>query len=98
MSSTEAKYRGAVISTYEAIWLKRIMKDLNVSIVDPILLYCDNLSIINFARNPVFHVQTKHIKVHYHFIRGGVLAGDVDLQHIDTNLQTTNIFTKILGV
>ena len=46
----------------------------------------------------MFHAWTNHIEVHYHFIRERVLAGDVDLQHISTNLQTTDIFTKALGV
>ena len=39
----------------------------------------------------------KYTEVHYHFIRERVLAGDVDLQHISTNLQTADIFTKALG-
>ena len=55
------------------------------------------MSIIYLARNPVFHARTKHIEVHYHFIRERILAGDVDLQHINTNLQTADIFTKALG-
>ena len=55
------------------------------------------MSSIYRARNPVFHTRTKHIEVHYHFIRERILAGDVDLQHINTNLQTTDIFTKALG-
>ena len=55
------------------------------------------MSSIHLARNPVFHARTQDIKVHYHFIRERVLAGDVDLQHISTNLQTTDIFTKALG-
>ena len=45
------------------------------------------MSNIYLARNPVFHARTKHIEVHYHFIRERVLDGDVDLQH----------FTKALG-
>ena len=56
------------------------------------------MSSIHLARNPVFHAHTKHIEVHYHFIRDRVQAGDVDLQHINTNLQTADIFTKALGV
>ena len=71
----------------EAVWLKRILKDLGVPIKDSTSLYWDNIINIYLARNPVFHVRTKHIEVHYHFIRERVLAGDVDLQHINTNLR-----------
>ena len=92
-----AKYRGATVAACEAVWLKRILKDLGVPIKDLTPLFCDNMSSIYLARNPVFHASTKHIEVHYHFIRERVLAGDVDLQHISTNLQTADIFTKALG-
>ena len=97
LSSTEAEYRGAAVAACEAVWLKRILKDLGVPIKDPTPLYCDNLSSIHLARNPVFHARTKHIEVHYHFIRERVQAGDVNLLHINTNLQTADIFTKALG-
>ena len=98
LSSTEAEYRGAAVAPCEAVWLKRILKDLGIPIKDPTSLYYDNMSSIYLARNLVFHVRTKHIEVHYHFIRERVLAGNVDLQHIlSTNLQTTDIFTKALG-
>ena len=56
------------------------------------------MSSIYLARNPVFHARTKHVEVHYHFIRERVLAGDVDLKHISTNIQMADIFTKALGV
>ena len=56
------------------------------------------MSNIHLARNPVFHSRTKHIEVHYHFIRERVLDGDVDLQQINTNLLMVDIFTKTLGV
>ena len=64
----------------EAVWLKRILKDLGVPIKDPIPLYCDNKSNIHLAQNPVFHACMKHIEVHYHFICERVQTGDVDLQ------------------
>ena len=81
----------------EVVCLKRILKDLDVSITEPTFIYYDNLSNIHLARNPIFHAQTKYIELHHHFIRECVLAGDVDLQHINTNLQTANIFMKDLG-
>ena len=68
LSSTEAEYKGATIASFEVVWLKGILKDLGVPIKDLILLYYDNMSSIFVARNLVFHAQTKHIEVHYHFI------------------------------
>ena len=82
----------------EVVWLKRMLKDLIVPIKDPNLIYCDNMSSIHLAQNPVFHAHTNHIEEHYHFIRDRIQARDVDLQHISTNLQVADIFTKALGV
>ena len=81
----------------EVVWLKRILKDLGVPIKDLTSFYYDNMSSIYLAWNPVFHARTKHIEVHYHFIRESIKAGDVDLQHISINLQTVDIFTKSQG-
>ena len=62
-----------------------------------VVIYCDNLSSIQLARNPVFHARTKHIEVHYHYIREQVLAGDIDLVYVNTEEQMADIFTKALG-
>ena len=68
LSSTNAEYRGATVAACEAVWLKRILKDLGIPIKDPTPLYCDTMSSIYLARNSVFHARTKHIELHYHFI------------------------------
>jgi hypothetical protein len=98
LSSTEAEYRGAVVPTCEAIWLKRLLKDLHEEVSDPTEIYCDNLSSIQLAKNLVFHARKKHIEVHYHFIREQILSGEVELTHVSTNRQIADIFTKPLGL
>jgi hypothetical protein len=45
----------------------------------------------------MFHARTKHIEVHYHFIREKVLAGEIDLIYVNTKDQVADIFTKVLG-
>ena len=50
----------------EAIWLKRLTKDLQEEVSDPTTIYCNNLSSMQLVKNPVFHARTKHIEVHYH--------------------------------
>jgi hypothetical protein len=97
LSSTEAKYRGAVIAACEIVWLQKLLSDLGQSVDAPIVIYCDNISSILLANNPVYHVRKKHIEVHYHFIREKILAKEIDLIHVSTEDQVTDIFTKALG-
>ena len=59
------------------------------------LLY-DSSSAISVAKNPVLHSKTKHIEVHFHFLRDHYEKGDIDLCHIDTQNQLVDIFTKPL--
>ena len=86
LSSTEAEYRGAAVAACEAVWLKRILKDLGIPLTDPICILYNNMSNIYLACNPMFHARTRHIEVHYHFIHERVQAGEIDLQHVSTNL------------
>jgi hypothetical protein len=62
-----------------------------------VVIYCDNISSILLANNPVYHARTKHIDVHYHFIREKVLAKEIDLIHVNTKYQVVDIFTKALS-
>ena len=97
LSSTEAEYRGAALAACEIAWLLKLMADLDIQVDAPVKLLCDNLSSVLLAMNPVYHARTKHIEVHYHFIREMVLAGKVDLMHVRTDEQVAVIFTKSLG-
>ncbi len=97
LSSTEAEYRGATIVACEVVWLQKLLSDLGLLMNAPIVIYCDNISSILLANNPVYHARTKHIEVHYHFIKEKVLAKEIDLIHVSIEDQVANIFTKALG-
>ncbi len=84
LSSTEAEYRGAAMAACEVVWLRKLLGDLGLHVDRQVVIYCDNLSSIQLARNPMFHARTKHIEVHYHFIREKVLAGEIDLTYVNT--------------
>ncbi len=62
-----------------------------------VVIYCDNISSILLVNNPVYHVRTKHIEVHYHFIREKIIAKEIDLIHVSIEDQVVDIFTKALG-
>jgi hypothetical protein len=63
----------------------------------PIVIYCDNISSILIANSLVYHARTKHIEVHYHFIKKKVIAKEIDLIHVNTEDQVADIFTKAIG-
>jgi hypothetical protein len=48
-------------------------------------LLCDSTSAISVAKNPMLHSKTKHIDVHFNFMRDHYEKGDIDLCHADTH-------------
>jgi len=62
----------------------------------PIVIDYDNNNSILLANNLIYHVRTKHIEVHYHFVRKKVLAREINLIHVNTEDQIVDIFTKAL--
>lgn len=97
-SSTEAEYRALAHTTAELVWLQQLLADLHVPLDGIPLIFCDNLSAIALASNPIFHARTKHIEVDYHFVREKVVAKQVTVQHIHTEAQPADVFTKPLSV
>eukprot|EP00253_Pinus_taeda_P036726 PITA_36726 len=97
LSSIEAKYRGAVKASCEAVWLRRMLADVHVSQTGPTSLFCDNQGVLKLAKNPVFHERTKHVETHCHYIRQLVEDESVQLRYVPTTEQPADIFTKPLG-
>ena len=69
LSTTEAEYRAATMAAQESTWLMQLLKDLHQPTKYAPPLYCDNLLAVRLAENPIFHARTKHVEVHYHFIK-----------------------------
>ena len=95
LSTAEAEYIAAGSSCSQLVWMKQMLKENNVE-QNVLTLYCDNLSAINISKNPIQHSRTKHIDVRQHFIRDLVEEKVVTLEHVDTEEQLANIFTKAL--
>ena len=45
----------------------------------------------------MFHARTKHVEVHYHFIREKVLKEETEMQQIKKNDQAADLFTQGLN-
>jgi hypothetical protein len=95
-SSAEAEYIAAAAASNQAIWIKKVLADLNHGQMEPIVLWCDNKSAISIAKNPIQHGRTKHINVKFHAIREAEKNGDVQLMHCSSEEQLADILTKAL--
>jgi hypothetical protein len=71
-----------------------LVKDLGIYLYDPSILWCDNVSALAIASNPIFHARTKHIEVDFHFIHERVLRKDLQVKFVSTVDQLADIFTK----
>lgn len=59
-------------------------------------IYCDNMSTIHIATNPIFHEQTKHIEMDHHIMRDKIQSKTINLIPISLESQMAYLFTKPL--
>jgi hypothetical protein len=97
LSTVEAEYMAACEACIEAIWLRKLIYDLFDQTLESTTIYCDNQSCIRLSEHPVFHERSKHIEIKYYFIQDKVQEGEVKLEYIPTDEQTTDILTKPLS-
>jgi hypothetical protein len=60
----------------------------------PVTLHCDNQGALALAKNPVQHQRSKHIDIHYHFVRSEVQRGLLHLLYVTSKDNLADIFTN----
>jgi hypothetical protein len=93
-SSTDAEYKALANGTAEVVWIQSVLKELGVHQTRPPVLWCDNLGATYLSENSVFHAQTKHIEIDFHFVREKVALGTFEVKFISSDDQLAHVFTK----
>jgi hypothetical protein len=68
LSSCEAEYIVTATTTYQKVWLTRLLSDLVGKKIGVLELNVDNMSAFALTKNPIFHDILKHIATPYHYI------------------------------
>ncbi|KAL0745047.1 hypothetical protein Bca101_100892 [Brassica carinata] len=93
-SSAEAEYRAMLKLTNELVWIKGILKHLEIDQATPMTMHCDNQAAIHIASNSVFHERTKHIEVDCHKVRQMIILGVILPCYTRSEDQLADVFTK----
>ena len=77
LGTAEVEYVASCSASCEAVWLRKLISDLFDLQLDATCIHSDNQSCLKLSENPVFHDNSKHIGIKYHYIRDMVQRGVV---------------------
>lgn len=96
-STQEAEYIAANYATREALYLRALLKDLDLSVEEATTIYEDNVGCIKLAEQESVNERTKHIDVSFHFIRDHIQRKDIKMVYLPTAKMLADMMTKNLG-
>jgi hypothetical protein len=80
LSSCEVEYIARAGAACQAVWLRRLIRDVLDVELSPPLIKMDNMSAMALSKNPVLHDRSKHIDTKFYFIRECVEKGEIALK------------------
>ena len=75
LSSAKVEYHALHHETTKLTWLRILLSELGFYPKKPIVLFCNNTTIIETANNPVQHDQTKHIELDKNYMKDYLDSG-----------------------
>ena len=78
----------------ECVWLRHLLANLGIGQSLSTTIYTHSQNALAIAQNLVFYVHTKHIEVHYHYVRGRIHAGEIALPYVPTHDNVADGFIK----
>ena len=95
-SSVESKYITMSVAVKEVIWIVNLLGELPVPQSKTVAFFCDSMTAIHIANNPVFHERTKHVESYCHQVRDRIVNGLIKTLHVGTSTQIADVLTKTL--
>ncbi|GAA0183648.1 hypothetical protein LIER_42439 [Lithospermum erythrorhizon] len=80
----------------QAIWMKRVLAEIEHLVNSCTQIMCDNSSTIKLSKNPVLQGRSKYIDIRFHFLRNLSRKGSIELKFCKTHDQVADIMTKPL--
>ncbi|RVW89616.1 Copia protein [Vitis vinifera] len=95
-STLRVEYIATVAAVNQALWLRKLLTDLDMKQEVSTKVFVDNQATISIVNDPVFHGKTKHFKIKLYFLREVQKEGDIQLVYCNAESQNADILTKAL--
>jgi len=95
-STTKYEFTTIIIVVNQALWLRKVLVDLNMKQERCTKVSVDNEIAISISNNLIFHGKSTHFSIILLFLREMRKEGTFGLIYNKSKLQLANIFTKLL--
>ena len=97
LSSCESEYVALSMASQEALWFRSLLTELSQQTVQlETTIYGDNKGSMKLAEHPYDHCRTKHINLHYYFIKSYIASRELVLKYCPTTTNLADLLTKAL--
>lgn len=78
-SIVEVEYHSHTFLVANLFWIRirNLCDELQIPLSTTPMVYCDNLSVVVLAANPILHSESKHFELALHFVQTHVAKGRV---------------------
>ena len=80
----------------QILWMYSAIDKVGYPQPRPAILWNDNVGAVLLSKNTKHNTRVKHINIHYHYIRDCVSDGDIDVHHLPSTENLTDMLTKQL--
>nr|KYP36082.1 Copia protein [Cajanus cajan] len=88
--------RSSTKAEYHSLALAALLSKLKVNHSTPIV-FCDNMSTVALAHNPVLHARTKQMELDLFFVQEKVAVKCLQVVHVSAIDQCVDVLTKALS-
>ncbi|KXJ68647.1 hypothetical protein RP20_CCG011330 [Aedes albopictus] len=93
----EAEYVALSEATQQAIWLRRLLGELNVDQNCATIIHEDNKGCMDFVALDQQKRRSKHIDTRYHYTKERCASGEIELRYCASEDMIADVLTKPLG-
>lgn len=97
LSSTEAEFVALSEACKEAIWIRRLLMDFDLTLSEPTTIFEDNQSCLKLIKEERLSGKSKHIDTKFHFVKDYVEKGLVKCVYCPTDEMIADLLTKPLS-